>query len=232
MRRVMVTGAAGGVGSACVRVFRNAGYEVVGVDRQPSSDADLHIQFDVGRPDCGVEIVQALDSMEIDGLVNNAADALDKLAVDVTAEDFDNVYAVNLRAPLLLASALKQDLAARSGFVVNVASVHAVATSKSVAGYAATKGGLLAMTRALALEWAPDVRVNAVLPGAVNTRMLQEGLARSGMTMDEFAERQPLGRVGDAIEIAEAIHFLAVNTFTTGSALIVDGGATARLSTE
>jgi NAD(P)-dependent dehydrogenase (short-subunit alcohol dehydrogenase family) len=232
MKRVVVTGAAGGVGSACVKIFREAEFEVIGLDRQPSSDADIHLQFDVGRPDCGAALLDELGQMEVDGLVNNAAEALDKPATEISADDFDSVYAVNLRAPLLLASALQPRLAERGGFVVNVASVHAVATSESVAGYAATKGGLVAMTRALALEWAPEVRVNTILPGAVATQMLHEGLSRSGMTLQEMAGRQLLGRVADPVEIAEAIHFLAVNTFTTGTALIVDGGATARLSTE
>ena len=126
---------------------------------------------------------------------------------------------------------------------MNVSSVHAVATSADIASYAASKGALLALTRAMAIEFAgDDVRVNAILPGAVDTPMLEAGLSRGhvgGSTMDErkadLASRTVIGRVGKPEEIAKAIYFLADNehsSFMTGQQVIVDGGATIRLSTE
>ncbi len=126
---------------------------------------------------------------------------------------------------------------------MNVSSVHAVATSANIAAYAASKGGLLALTRAMAIEFATDqIRVNAILPGAVDTPMLHAGLNRShtrGDSLDRrlenLAHKTVIGRVGTPAEIAHAIYFLADETqssFMTGQALIVDGGATARLSTE
>jgi NAD(P)-dependent dehydrogenase (short-subunit alcohol dehydrogenase family) len=142
---------------------------------------------------------------------------------------------VKLAHPLLKASG--------QGAVVNVSSVHAVATSANIAAYAASKGGLLALTRAMAIEFAPDdIRVNAILPGAVDTQMLRAGLVRDHAgagTMEErlenLARNTVNGRVGRPEEIAHAIYFLAdhvQSSFMTGQALIVDGGATARLSTE
>jgi NAD(P)-dependent dehydrogenase (short-subunit alcohol dehydrogenase family) len=129
------------------------------------------------------------------------------------------------------------------GAIVNVSSVHAVATSADIASYAASKGGLLALTRAMAIEFAPDeIRVNAILPGAVDTPMLRSGLSRGhagdGTMLDRLenlARRTVNGRVGQPEEIARAIYFLADTTqssYMTGQALIVDGGATCRLSTE
>jgi NAD(P)-dependent dehydrogenase (short-subunit alcohol dehydrogenase family) len=129
------------------------------------------------------------------------------------------------------------------GAIVNVSSVHAVQTSKNVSAYAASKGGLLALTRSMAIEFAADnIRVNAILPGAVDTPLLRAGLGRghvSGGSMHErlenLASKTVNGRVGQPEEIARAIYFLADSTqssFMTGQALIVDGGATARLSTE
>jgi NAD(P)-dependent dehydrogenase (short-subunit alcohol dehydrogenase family) len=140
----------------------------------------------------------------------------------------------------LLHSLLK---AGNGGAIVNVSSVHAVATSKEIAAYAASKGGMLALTRALAIELAPDkIRVNTVLPGAVDTEMLRSGLNRdhagSGTTderMEILASKTVIGKIGRPEEIARAIYFLAdqdESSFTTGSSLIVDGGATTRLSTE
>jgi NAD(P)-dependent dehydrogenase (short-subunit alcohol dehydrogenase family) len=232
MERVVVTGSSGGIGTACVEAFQAEGVEVIGVDRQDSSSADDHVILDLGSPDCGKRLLEALGGRPVDGLVNNAALQLNQAAEDATAEDFDRLYEVNLRAPLLLAAALKPTLASRSGFIVNVASVHAVATSKWISIYAATKGGLTAMTRALAIEWGPQIRVNALLPGAIATEMLVEGLARSESTLDDLGERHPMQRIGKPREVADAVLFLARNQFASGTALILDGGATARLSTE
>jgi NAD(P)-dependent dehydrogenase (short-subunit alcohol dehydrogenase family) len=113
-----------------------------------------------------------------------------------------------------------------------VSSVHAVATSAPVSVYAASKGGLVSLTRALAIEWGPEVRVNCVLPGAVDTPMLTDGLARAGRSLESFGAALPIGRVGQPQEIADAIVFLASNPYVTGASLVIDGGATARLSTE
>ena len=118
-----------------------------------------------------------------------------------------------------------------------------MATSANIASYAASKGGLLALTRAMAIEFAPDgIRVNAILPGAVDTPMLHAGLSRGHVgagslpeRLENLADKTVIGRIGKPDEIAHAIYFLADETqssFMTGQALIVDGGATARLSTE
>ena len=118
-----------------------------------------------------------------------------------------------------------------------------MATSKDIAAYAASKGGLLALTRALAIEFAPvGIRVNAILPGAVDTPMLRDGLSRDHagggsivQRLENLARNTVSGKVGTPLEIAQAIYFLADRTqssFMTGQALIVDGGATAKLSTE
>jgi glucose 1-dehydrogenase len=126
---------------------------------------------------------------------------------------------------------------------VNVSSVHAVATSADIAAYAASKGASQALTRAMALEFARDgIRVNAILPGAVDTPMLHAGLMRGhvqGASVEErmadLGRRTVMGRVGKPEEIARAILFLAdseQSSFMTGQSMIVDGGATARLSTE
>ena len=152
--------------------------------------------------------------------------------------------ASNLRSVFLSAKLAYPLLQNRGGgAVVNVSSVHAVATSKDIAAYAASKGGLLALTRAMAIEFAEDnVRVNAILPGAVDTPMLRAGLNRdhagSGTMqsrLENLARRTVSGKVGRPEEIAQAIYFLAdeeQSSFMTGQAMIVDGGATARLSTE
>jgi NAD(P)-dependent dehydrogenase (short-subunit alcohol dehydrogenase family) len=119
---------------------------------------------------------------------------------------------------------------------VNVASVHGLATSQSVAAYAASKGGLIALTRAAALELAAEgVRVNAVVPGAIETEALREGFSRRQNAEELLISRTPLGRIGSPRDVAEAILFLADasrSSFITGQTIVVDGGALAQLSTE
>jgi NAD(P)-dependent dehydrogenase (short-subunit alcohol dehydrogenase family) len=177
----------------------------------------------------------------LDALVNNAAIQINKPILTTSTAEWDEVMASNMRSAYLTAKHGFDLLRAARGSIVNVSSVHALATSAGIAAYAASKGGLLALTRAMAIEFGPDgVRVNAVLPGAVDTPMLRESLGRlEGRDLEAKLQalggRTPLGRVGRPAEIAEAILFLADgerSSFITGQALTVDGGAMAQLRTE
>jgi glucose 1-dehydrogenase len=249
-RVMLITGAAGGIGRATVTVFSQAGWRVIGVDRSEFGESfpqdGLFIRADVSQGGQIESIYkQARDfSVTLDAVVNNAGLQITKPLVDTTVEEWDLVMASNLRSVFLGAKLAYPLLkAGGGGAVVNVSSVHAVATSADIAAYAASKGGLLALTRAMAIEFAPvNIRVNAVLPGAVDTPMLREGLERghvAGASMmdrlGKLAQKTVIGRIGKPEEIARTIYFLADGTqssFITGQALIVDGGATARLSTE
>lgn len=249
-RVVLITGAAGGIGRATVEHFSQMGWRVIGVDRSsfdsPFPQNGLFIQSDISEP-ANLESIftQARHfSDSLNALVNNAAIQVSKPMLQTSVEEWDAVMASNLRSVFLsvkLAYPLFKH--AGGGAVVNVSSVHAIATSTNIAAYAASKGGLLALTRAMAIEFAPDnVRVNAILPGAVDTPMLRSGLSRGHLAgdniqqrLDNLAYKTVNGRVGQPAEIARAIYFLADNqqsSFMTGQAMVVDGGATARLSTE
>jgi NAD(P)-dependent dehydrogenase (short-subunit alcohol dehydrogenase family) len=246
----LITGAAGGIGRATVNLFTEYGWKVIGVDRLSFGDGfpddGLFIKADISQPeDMEAIFTQAQAFSErLDALVNNAAVQIAKPLLDTSVEEWDAVMVSNLRAVFLavkLAIPLFKNTG--NGAIVNVSSVHAVATSANIAAYAASKGGILALTRALAIEFAPDkIRVNAILPGAVDTPMLHAGLSRGHVgegslpeRLENLANKTVIGRVGKPGEIAHAIYFLADETqssFMTGQALIVDGGATARLSTE
>ncbi|MGC1378451.1 MAG: SDR family oxidoreductase [Anaerolineales bacterium] len=249
-KTVLITGAAGGIGRATVSLFAEKGWRVIGVDRALFGDgfpANGHfIQAGVADPEVfeqGFQQVLAVTTT-LHALVNNAAQQIAKPLLETTVEEWDMVMASNLRSAFLgvkLAHPLLK--AAGGGAVVNVSSVHAVQTSANIAAYAASKGGLLALTRAMAIEFASDnIRVNAILPGAVDTPMLRAGLGRGHVSggdiharLDNLARKTVNGRVGKPEEIAHAIYFLAddeQSSFMTGQAMIVDGGATARLSTE
>ncbi|MQC27231.1 MAG: SDR family oxidoreductase [Chloroflexi bacterium] len=240
----LITGAAGGIGAAAVKVFVEQGWRVIATDISEAADSAKgvsYVQADLSQP---AEIVRLAAEVGggLDALVNNAALQVTKPLGETEVEEWDALMAVNLRAPWLLAKMLLEALKRSKGAVVNVASVHAVATSPGLGAYAASKGGLLAMTRSMAIEFAPEVRVNAVLPGATDTDMLSAGLAREMLAGDSAAENRKaladkvlLKRIGTPEEIARAIYFLAdgeQSSYITGQPLVVDGGATARLSIE
>ena len=249
-RVMMITGAAGGIGRACVKLFTEKEWKVIGIDRN---------DFGEGFPEGGL-FIKADISLEshintifeetrkytdtLDALINNAAHQVNKSILDVSVEEWDLVMASNLRS-VFLASKLAHPLLAANGggAIVNTSSVHAIQTSGKIAAYAASKGGLLALTRQMAIDFAQyDIRVNAILPGAVDTPMLRNGLGRGHLTdgsmherLENLASKTVNGRVGRPEEIAHGIYFLADNeqsSFMTGQSLVVDGGATCRLSTE
>lgn len=247
---LLITGAAGGIGRATVNVFAGVGWRVIGVDRadygEPFPASGCFIRADISNPGDLSRIYEQASkfSPHLSAVVNNAALQIAKPLIETSVEEWDAVMASNLRSVFLGAKLAYPLLkAAGGGAIVNVSSVHAVATSANISAYAASKGGLLALTRAMAIEFAPDnIRVNAILPGAVDTPMLRAGLQRGHLggasvvdRLENLARRTVNGRVGQPVEIARAIYFLAdavQSSFMTGQALIVDGGATARLSTE
>ena len=185
-RTALITGAAGGIGRATVQHFAASGWQVVGVDRAPFSGPfptrGLFIQADISREEDLESIFNQARSYTtaLNALVNNAALQIAKPILETSVAEWDAVMTSNLRS-VFLAVKLAHPLliAAEGAAVVNVSSVHAVQTSANIATYAASKGGLLALTRAMAIEFAPEnIRVNAVLPGAVDTPMLHAGLTR------------------------------------------------------
>lgn len=244
----LVTGAAGGIGLATVQTFQKAGWETYAVDRREVADdvgGIRYFQGDVSKPDSISELFAWLGEQtdRLDALVNNAAIQISKPILEMTVEEWDETMASNLRSIFLTSKLAFPLLKAAEGAIINVSSVHALATSINIAAYAASKGGVVALTRALALEFGPvNVRVNAILPGAVDTEMLRSGLSRGhldGSSIEEriaeLSSKTVLGRVGTGEEIARAILFMAdpqQSSFMSGEAMVVDGGAMARLSTE
>lgn len=246
-RVALITGVAGGIGAATAGVFDRAGWTVVGVDRRGTEIPGVAtlIEADIADAASAARIFEQVRERHgrLDALVNNAGFQICKPIVEMTAEEFDAVMASNLRSVFLAMRHAVPMLREKKGAIVNVSSVHAMATSPNIAAYAASKGALLAFTRAISLEFGEyGVRVNAILPGAVDTPMLHAGLERghvAGRSVEELVRglgsKHVLGRVGRPEEIGEVILFLSDgsrSSFITGQSLVADGGALARLSTE
>ena len=246
-RTVFITGVLGGIGAATAVEFHAAGWRVVGVDkRAPSGEppgVDRFIGMDVTDPDIADRLAALFNELEsLNAVVNNAAIQIERSLHEMSNEDWDSIISANVRSAFIVSREAFPHLHRTRGAIVNVASVHAIATSGGLSAYAASKGALVALTRSAALEFAlAGIRVNAVLPGAVDTPMLHRGLSRFAapedldQAMAALAARIPIGRIGQPAEIAHAILFLADDersSYVTGQALVVDGGALARLSTE
>jgi NAD(P)-dependent dehydrogenase (short-subunit alcohol dehydrogenase family) len=242
-RTVFITGVLGGVGMAAANAFRAAGWRVAGMDRRAEDgtfEAGQFLHGDLAALESGRRIEEFLAGLgRLDAVVNNAAEQIEKPLIETTDEEWDRVMATNVRSAFTLSRVAYRHLASTAGAIVNVASVHALATSSGLAAYASSKGALVALTRASAIEFAAaGIRVNAILPGAVNTPMFRAGLGRWGSPAEALStlqRRTPLGRVAEPSEIAEAILFLADgdrSSYITGQTLVADGGALARLSTE
>lgn len=245
MKSVLVTGVCGGVGQALARRLLQQEWEVYGTDIVNLPD-DLNLngfwKGNIAEEEFWQSVVvPGLSAREgLDGFVHNAAVQPCKPIVETPLHVWNETMAVNLTAAFLGTRYLAPLMKNRHAAIVNVSSVHAMATSAGMSAYVTSKGGLLAFTRIAALELAGfKIRVNAILPGAVDTQMLEKGLGRSVAGKDKAKEalisKTPLKRIADADEIAKAIIFLLdenQSAFLTGQSLVVDGGALARLSTE
>jgi NAD(P)-dependent dehydrogenase (short-subunit alcohol dehydrogenase family) len=230
----VITGASQGIGASLVKGFREMGYGVVANSRRISmSDvADdpgiVAVDGDIAATSTAERVVDAAIKCfgRIDTLVNNAGVFIPKSFVDYTEADFTTTLAVNLAGFFYVSQkAAFWMLRAGSGHIVNITST--IAAEQPVASVPAaltalTKGGLNAVTRSLAIEYASQgVRVNAVSPGVIRTPMhLPE-------THQFLAGLQPMGRMGESQEIADAVRYLEKAMFVTGEILHVDGGASA-----
>jgi len=231
---VLVTGAAGGIGKAICEVFLEEGYRIIGVDYRKTAKLPYEIlQFDVSRlsrADAACESfcrrVEELTEGHLDALVNNAAIQIVKPIQEITAADWDATLATNLLAPFWLVQRFLPMLRAAKGSMVNIASIHAMVTKSEFTVYATSKGALVTLTRSLAIELAPDIRVNAVIPAATDTPMLLAGFKDNADGLQVLADYHPLGRVAQPEEVAQIALFLASPqaSFMTGAIVNVDGG--------
>lgn len=237
---VIVTGAAGRIGAALCERMRADGYTTIGIDRGASVEADVSVRFDLSESEQLVNLGRELArDYALKAVVHNAAVQPIAAAGETSLGAWLETLRVNVIAVDALVTGTRESLVASSGSIVVLGSVHGRATTGGVTAYATTKAALEGWVRSAALDLGPDIRVNAVAPGAINTPKLAEGFARWGdesveERMKVLCQRTALHRIGEPRDIAGAVSFLIGDDagFITGTCLVVDGGATARLGSE
>jgi pteridine reductase len=242
-KTVLVTGAAKRVGSAIVRELHAAGANVVLHYRHSAAVAEaLAAEFNAMRPasaaclqadllDCEALPRLVADTLacfgRLDALVNNASSFFATPLGEIDLAAWDDLIGSNLKAPLFLTQAAAPHLRAARGAVVNITDIHAERPLAGYPLYCAAKAGLLGLTRALAIELAPEVRVNAVAPGPI---LWPDDAAFDAAARDEIVAHTLLQRAGSPEDIARTVRFLLGDaTYVTGQVINVDGGRTAHL---
>ena len=232
-RTALVTGAGSGIGAAVARRLAAAGAHVILADL--SLDAVEALARKLG-PEARALQLDVRDEEQVapattglDVLVNVAGIGSTTNAAETPLEVWEDVFAVNARGTFLCCKHAIPGMAARGGgSIVNVASVAALVGLRNRAAYCASKGAVVALTRALAVDHVGDgIRANAVCPGTVDSPWVRRLVDDAGESLEALRARQPLGRLGTTDEIAEAVEYLISAEFATGTVLVVDGGLTA-----
>jgi 3-oxoacyl-[acyl-carrier protein] reductase len=225
---IVVTGAARGIGRAIAeRLAANPSFTVIGVDLAPElglADVDIvPVQVDLTNDKGVTAVTEAVESAGVPlmGLVNNAGITRDARLINLTDEDFASVLDVNLGAAYRLSTALAE-LMTDGGSIVNIAS-RAYLGNFGQFNYSMSKGGVVGLTRAMALSLAPHLRVNAIAPGLIGTEM---AMAIPDDVLDKMISAIPLGRMGTPEEIANVVWFLLtpLSSYITGHVVVVGGG--------
>jgi NAD(P)-dependent dehydrogenase (short-subunit alcohol dehydrogenase family) len=244
MSVVLVTGASSGIGAATAVEFADAGWEVMAAGRNEGrleevADVSDNISTWAGEllesEDCDELVADTIDEFgRLDCLVNAAGVLIRGNAEESSDDDWRDTLAINLDVPFYLSRAALPHLLQAGGSIVNIASVWGLEGGSRATAYCASKGGLILMTRAMALDYAANgLRVNAICPGGVDTPMLAGEAEGKDKDVDEFladvAESSPNGRIATPEDIAALTIFLASDAAShiTGTAIPCDGGSTA-----
>jgi 2-keto-3-deoxy-L-fuconate dehydrogenase len=234
-RRAIVTGGSSGIGAAIVRGLLEGGASVAAIDLAAHSERHDHLMTFVADVSDEDAVTRAVDEIfhagPVDLLFNVAGIGSTTSAPDTPVETWDRVFGVNARGTFLLCRAVIPAMRAHGGgSIVNMASIAGMVGLRNRAAYCASKGAVIALTRAMAVDHVSHgIRVNAVCPGTVDSPWVRRLVEEAGEALDTLRERQPMGRLGTPEEIAQAALYLASDdaAFATGTVLTIDGGLTA-----
>ena len=238
----IVTGGSSGIGRAIAQKLSDAGAKVAILDIKADGERvaeEIKAKFYRCDVTSSSEVKEAIESIyrelgRIDIVVNAAGVIVRKDTVEISEEEWDKVINVNLKGPFLVSKyAIPYMVKSGGGSIVNIASGWGLKGGPKAVAYCASKGGLVNMTRAMAIDHGKNgIRVNCVAPGDVDTPMLREEAKQLGISWDEFirdAANRPLGRIGEPDDIANAVLFLVSDlaSWITGATVVVDGGGIA-----
>ena len=227
---IIITGGGRGIGRGISQAFLEAGANIIICGRRAVDDLSSNAHFialDIRENDAGIKLRDfALEKTgRIDVLINNAGGGPPVASKDASPNLTQKVVALNLLAPINLSQALYAPLKENSGSIINISSVSATRSSPGSVAYGAAKAGLLNVTTSLAMEWAPDIRVNAIIAGLVKTEASQAHYG-GAKGMAYLSDNLPMKRMGSPQDIAKACLFLANpdNSYISGACLEVFGG--------
>ena len=238
---VIITGTNGGIGKALVKLYRNEGYNVIGIDKTSSTTVvDFFIQIDLvtilfnskSSKLFFSEINKILNHGELHTLINNAAIQILNPINKLTISDFSMSLNTNTLIPFYLIKNLYMQLnKSKNGSVINISSIHAKLTKPNFIAYATSKSALIGLTKATAVEFGNKIRVNSISPAAISTQMLKDGFIGRSNKYVELNKMHPVGRIGKPNEVAELCFFLSSEKakFINGANFEIDGGIGSRL---
>lgn len=246
MKTAIITGGGQGIGRVATQYLLTHGYRVAIWESDTDSLTELREAFKASSAQilflsCDVSneanIRRAVEQTmshfgQIDALINNAAIMVEKSLDKLTLDEWNRVISTNLTGAFLCAKHTTPHLAVQKGSIINICSTRAYQSQPDTFAYSASKGGILALTHALAVSLGPDVRVNAISPGWIDVSALKKkAKAKSEELRPEDHAQHPAGRVGQADDIARMILFLIApeNSFITGQNFVVDGGMTRKM---
>jgi NAD(P)-dependent dehydrogenase (short-subunit alcohol dehydrogenase family) len=245
MQTAIITGGAQGIGLQTAKTLLEHNYQVViaDVDKESGAEAQSELErcgkihfilADVSKETDVIRLMEETIRLfgSIDVLVNNAAIGITKPIEELTFEEWNRVISINLSGPFLCSKYAAPYLRKSKGAIVNMCSTRAFMSEKDTEAYSASKGGIFALTHALAVSLGPDIRVNSISPGWIEVSELKKKSERKAPVHSEMDRLQhPAGRVGTATDIASMVLFLISpeNSFITGQNFTIDGGMTRKM---
>jgi NAD(P)-dependent dehydrogenase (short-subunit alcohol dehydrogenase family) len=234
---LFLTGAAGDIGQGIAKYFNAHDWDVIGLDKNMPRNKKNFLHFEkvdlltfVSDSSYQKDVLAHFNSLckklsTIDCLINNAAIQVAKPSFKLTGEDFETSFRVNSIAPFLLCSYFYKQLLANKGNIINISSIHSKLTLQDFSAYAASKSALDSITRSLAIEYGGKVKVNAIAPGAIATKMLKAGLNKN-VSLKKMIGLNPSSSIGSVDDVASLAYAICINKspFFSGSVIDLNGG--------
>lgn len=242
---ILITGVAGDIGNSLAKYFKLRNWKVYGIDKNEYSDNNVDVFFkcDLTNPNEIEQVFKEINKNEnkLDCIINNAALQICKPVWNFDINEWNDIYNCNIRSIFLnVKYGLELLKKSTNPNIINISSVHSICTSDEIACYASSKAGIIGLTRNLAIELGKfNIRVNCISPGAIETKMLKDGLSRDHAgdgnideRLNNLSKSHILSKIGQPINISKLAYHIINNNFIMGSNIVIDGGASIKLSTE